>query len=154
MKLAEMIAPEAVAVGVNAPSRRAALEQAAALLEGPTGLPAARLLESLAAREALGTTGFGAGTAVPHGRLEGLCGIHAALFSLCVPVEWESVDRQPVDLVLALVGPEAPGTEPLKALALASRALRDKPLVARLRGATTAHALWSLLAAAGARRAA
>ena len=51
------------------------------------------------------------------------------------PVEWGALDALPVDLVVALVGPEEAGADHLKALALVSRTLRDKPLMAKMRGA-------------------
>jgi PTS system nitrogen regulatory IIA component len=57
------------------------------------------------------------------------------------------VDGLPVDLVFALVGPDAAGVDNLKALALLSRTLRDRVLVEKLRGANDAGALWALLAA-------
>jgi PTS system nitrogen regulatory IIA component len=65
---------------------------------------------------------------------------------LAQPVEWAAVDGLPVDLVLALAGPDEPGADNLKALALLSRTLRDRVLVEKLRGVNDAGALWALLA--------
>jgi nitrogen PTS system EIIA component len=65
---------------------------------------------------------------------------------LSQPVDWSSVDGMPVDVVIALAGPETAGADNLKALALLSRTLRDQSLVGKIRGARDAAALWALLA--------
>jgi len=154
MDLSELVAADAVAVDFSASSRRAALERAAALLATTAGVNAGVILAALLEREKLGTTGFGIGAAIPHGRVAGLTGVHGAILRLSVPVDWNSVDGLPVDLVVALAGPDAGGAEHLKALALVSRALRDKALVAKLRGSRDAAALWALAANGGDREAA
>lgn len=154
MNLQDVVAPGAVALEAGLSTRARVLERAAALLAPAAGLPAPALLSALDAREAMGTTGFGGGTAVPHGRLAALGGFHGAVLLLASPVDWGAVDALPVDLVVALVGPEEPGAEHLKLLARVSRALRDTAHVARLRGATDAAALWAMLDDAPARAAA
>jgi PTS system nitrogen regulatory IIA component len=154
MDLVEMVAASAVAVDVAAPARRAALERAAELLAGSADVPAADVLAALLEREALGTTGFGAGTAIPHGRVAGLTRVHGAILRLSRPVGWDAIDSLPVDIIFALAGPDEAGAGHLKALARASRALRDTALVAKFRGSADAAALWSLVANADARQAA
>jgi PTS system nitrogen regulatory IIA component len=117
------------------------------LLAAVTGARPAAIAAALTEREALGTTGFGGGCAIPHGRIPGCGRMHAAVLRLAKPIEWQAVDARPVDLLFALVGPDAPGAEHLKMLARISRALRERSLVAKLRGAADASALWALLAA-------
>jgi PTS system nitrogen regulatory IIA component len=154
MELQAVVSPGAVALNVVAGSKRAVLERAAALLAPACGDAETGVLDALVERERLETTAFGGGTALPHGRMAGLAGFHGALVRLAAPIGWEAVDGAPVDLVLALVGPEAPGAAHLKLLARASRALRDAALVARLRGAADDAAAWALLGGGAVRRAA
>ncbi len=154
MKLIELVATHAVAVDVPAGGRRSVLEHAAGLLAASTGVAVPDLLAALLERENSGTTGFGAGTAIPHGRLPGLARIGGAILRLAEPVEWDAVDGLPVDLVFALAGPADPGPDHLKTLARVSRALRDKALVAKLRGSADAAALWAVVANADSRKAA
>lgn len=154
MDLCDLVAADAIAVDCPAASRRSVLEQAATLLAPSAGLPASTILAALLEREALGTTGFGAGTAIPHGRVPGMKHIRGAIVRLAAPLDWGAVDGLPVDLVVALAGPDAAGADNLKALALVSRALRDKALVAKLRGARDAAALWALAAGTSGRVAA
>jgi PTS system nitrogen regulatory IIA component len=145
MKLGDLLGDGAVALEPGLASQKSVFERIGELLTSATGAPAAAITAALADRERLGTTGFGGGTAIPHGRVPGLSGIHAAVVRLAQPVDWHSVDGTPVDLLVALVGPEDAGANHLKALALVSRTLRDKAFVAKLRGASDSGALWALL---------
>jgi PTS system nitrogen regulatory IIA component len=61
------------------------------------------------------------------------------------PVDFESIDEQPVDLVFLLLAPEGAGADHLKALARVSRLLRDRSICEKLRGADQAEALYALL---------
>ena len=84
-------------------------------------------------REALGPTGVGRGVAIPHARFAGVDHVIGLFVRLEKPVDFESIDRQPVDLVFALFAPEAAGAEHLKALARVSRTLRSEAVCAKLR---------------------
>jgi PTS system nitrogen regulatory IIA component len=145
MDLGELLAPGAVALDVAAGSQKAAFERAAELLADACGGDVTDIVAALAARERQGTTGFGGGTAIPHGRVPGLRGVRGAVLRLQQPVDWGGIDGLPVDIVFALAGPEEAGADNLKALARVSRALRDAALVAKLRGANDPGALWALL---------
>jgi PTS system nitrogen regulatory IIA component len=112
-------------------------ERAAALC----GLPAVQIRERLALREALGPTGFGGGTAIPHARLPGLAHCLVVLARLPAPVDYAALDGAPVDVVALLLSPEAAGAEHLKALARISRTLRDAQIMAAVRAAPDAAAM-------------
>jgi PTS system nitrogen regulatory IIA component len=146
MEFETLLAAEAVAFDNGATSQKHVFERVGALLAEGTDVPPEAISGAFAERERLGTTGFGHGTAIPHGRVGGFPRLTAAVVRLAQPVDWSAVDGLPVDLVFALVGPDEAGADNLKALALLSRTLRDRPLVEKLRGASDADALWSLLA--------
>ena len=146
MELGSLLAPGAVAFDNGATSQRHVFERAGALLADGSAFSADAIAAALGERERLGTTGFGHGTAIPHGRVAGFPRLTAAVLRLAQPVEWSAVDGLPVDLVFVLVGPETAGADNLKALALISRTLRDRVLVEKLRGASDTDALWALLA--------
>lgn len=103
------------------------------------------IFEALMAREKLGPTGFGGGTAIPHARIDGLESFHAAVLTLKPAIDYDAVDGAPVDLVVMLLSPSDAGAEHLKMLAQVSRFLRDEVMVAKLRGAASDDALFSLL---------
>lgn len=99
----------------------------------------------LNAREELGSTGFGDGVAIPHGRIDSLEKPFGIFFRLETPVDYDSVDDLPVDCVFALFSPEADGAAHLRALARISRRFRDGDFVAKLRGARSADAVFALM---------
>jgi PTS system nitrogen regulatory IIA component len=90
-------------------------------------------VEALMERESLGPTGVGQGVALPHARLGGLDEVVGVFILLERPIDFDSVDRLPVDLVFGLFAPEDAGVEHLKALALVSRTLRDAGICGKLR---------------------
>ena len=89
-------------------------------------LPEKQIFETLNERERLGTTGVGAGIAIPHGRMAGATSITGVFARLESAIDYEAVDGQPVDLVFMLLAPENAGADHLKALARVSRLLRNQ----------------------------
>jgi len=144
--LADILTIEAVEAACTASNRKALFQHLAAAAARLTGLPAKAVLASLNAREKLGSTGFGAGAAIPHGKIEGLEREFGYFVRLAAPIEFQAVDRMPVDLVFLLLSPPDAGAEHLKALASVSRAFRDRQTLAKLRGARSKDALFALLA--------
>ena len=153
LRIENLLAPECVRQAVPAHSRKRALDLAADLLAAHyPGVPARRLFEALMERERLGSTGIGAGVAIPHCRLE--CPrMMAAFFSLQQAVDYDAPDDQPVDLVFVLVVPLEETTAHLEVLALLSSVFGDPAIRARLRGAAGADELGrEFLEAAGRRQ--
>ena len=111
-----------------------------------TGESERTIFDLLLQRERLGSTGVGRGVAIPHGRLPKLKGICGIFVQLDRPIEFDSVDDRPVDLIFMLLVPDADGADHLKALARVSRALRDDTLCSKLRSCDNADAIFSLLA--------
>ncbi|MBU6207780.1 MAG: PTS sugar transporter subunit IIA [Alphaproteobacteria bacterium] len=138
------LSPKAVRVGLQVSNKRALLHQLASLGASAFGIADETIFDCLHERERLGSTGFGAGIALPHGKLDGLKHVVAACVTLDKPVDFEAVDDMPVDLVMMLLSPADGGAQHLKALASVSRAMRDARLVSNLRGATTDEALFAL----------
>lgn len=146
MPLSDLLTPAAILPALRAPGKAAliaAMVQRAAAL---TGLTAPAIADAVTAREALGTTGFGGGIALPHGRLAGLAQSIGVFARLDPPVAYDALDHAPVDLAFLLLSPDGAGAEPLKALARVSRLFRDRALCAKLRGATNADSLFAILA--------
>ena len=141
----DLLTPAAVAAGVAAGPRKPLLAAAAGVLAAAHGLEKAQVAERLAAREKLGSTGFGQGVAIPHAKFEQLEAPVAAFLRLDKPIAFAAVDDLPVDLVFALLSPTTGGAIHLKTLARMSRALRDQAFLAKLRGAGSADALYALL---------
>ena len=152
--LSDIITPEAVESGLAAANKKALFQHMATVASRLTGLPAKTILAALNARETIGSTGFGGGAAIPHGKVEGLERVFGYFVRLSAPIDFHAVDGLPVDLVFMLLSPPDAGVDHLKALASISRTCRDRPILAKLRGARSKDALFALLAAEEARNAA
>lgn len=147
MNLAGILKPEAVKVIGAASSKKRLLHDLGDVAQSVYGLDASEVVEALQERESLGPTGVGHGVALPHARLAGLSEVSGAFILLEKPVDFDSVDRQPVDLVFALFAPQDAGVEHLKALALVSRTFRDPGVCKKLRANSDPATLHAILTA-------
>ncbi|MFT8451718.1 MAG: PTS sugar transporter subunit IIA [Zymomonas mobilis] len=144
-ELADIIAPDRIEVNFN-PSNKKTLFQQVAQWAGREFLINPKIIaERLHERETLGSTGFGHGIAIPHGKLDSLKKVSGFFVRLKEPIEFDAVDKLPVDLLFFLFSPTEAGIDHLRSLACVSRRLRDKTLRAKLRGAGSRDALYALL---------
>lgn len=154
MELADLLVPGAVVAGVKVTSKKQLLGSLAAQAGKLLGMDERRILEAILERERLGSTGLGGGVAIPHAKLAGLTSVMGVFMQLETPLDFDSLDGKPVDLVFLLLAPEDAGAEHLKALARVSRLFRDQATLAKLRGSSSSDALYALLASHGQQKAA
>jgi nitrogen PTS system EIIA component len=152
--LHDFLRPGAVIAALVAPNKKALFQALGSMAERIHDVDSALVIERLTERERLGSTGFGGGIAIPHGKIDGLDHVVGLFARLAQPVDFSSIDDEPVDLVFMLLSPTDAGAAHLKALAQVSRVLRDKAFVAKLRGAATDDALFALFDTGEARDAA
>ncbi len=145
MTIGDLLARGAIAPRVTATTKRQALTVIAEVAARNLSLDAGRTLDALMAREALGSTGVGRGVAIPHARLPGLKAVHAVMIRLEKPVDFDAMDGEPVDLMVALFAPPEAGSEHLRALARVSRLLRQSDIREQLRQAQSADAIMATL---------
>jgi PTS system nitrogen regulatory IIA component len=145
MELADILSEESVLFCTDIKTKHDVLERLSIQVSKQTGHTAEEIFEALNERESLGSTGLGNGIAVPHGKFAGLKGVIAVFMKLSVPVDFESVDDQPVDLVMMLLAPMGAGADHLKALARVARVLRTDSVAESLRRATDPSRLYSIL---------
>lgn len=154
MDLSKLLIPAAVRVVGQLTSKKRLFQELGELASSAYGLNAATAVDGLQERESLGPTGVGHGIALPHARLEDLSKIIGVFIRLEKPLDYDSVDRQPVDLVFGLFAPKDSGVEHLKALALVSRTMRDANVVSKLRANSDPAKLYAILTEARAIQAA
>jgi PTS system nitrogen regulatory IIA component len=152
--LSDILTDRAIDADMVAANKKGLFQQLASAAAKQTGLPAKTIAAGLMAREKIGSTGFGGGTAIPHAKIEGLDAVFGYFARLEIPLDFQSIDNMPVDLVFLLLSPPDAGAEHLKALARVSRIFRDAPAVAKLRGARSRDAIYALLTGEEARDAA
>ncbi|MCB1445326.1 MAG: PTS IIA-like nitrogen regulatory protein PtsN [Rhizobiaceae bacterium] len=145
MALADILQPEGIIPALRVHTKKQLLIELASAASRITGIPEREIFDVVLQRERLGSTGVGAGIAIPHGKLKALPKITGVFARLETPVDFEALDDQPVDLVFMLLAPEGAGADHLKALSRIARALRDQDLVARLRSSDTVPAIEACL---------
>lgn len=145
MELSSILKPEAVRVLSAASSKKRLFQEIGDVAASTLGLNAQAIVENLLERESLGPTGVGHGVALPHARLPELDVVAGVFVLLEKPIDFGSVDRQPVDLAFSLFAPEEAGVEHLKALALVSRTLREPTVCAKLRANPDPVKLYAIL---------
>jgi PTS system nitrogen regulatory IIA component len=145
MDLSDLIEVSAVMPALKANSKKQLLQLLAEKAAAVTGLPEREVFDTILQRERLGSTGVGNGIAIPHGKLPGIPTIKGIFARLETPVDFESLDDQPVDLVFLLLAPEGAGADHLKALSRIARVLRDPDIVAKIRGTKDAAAIHTFL---------
>ncbi len=143
--LADCLSPLGVRAGLNVANKKSLFQQLASLSKQAHGVDQHAVLDRLQERERLGSTGFGGGIAIPHGKIDGISSIVGVCVRLDRPVDFEAIDDLPVDLVFMLLSPADGGAAHLKALAAVSRMMRDRGFVAKQRGAASDDALYALL---------
>lgn len=133
MELSDILAKDSVVTSAKPTCKRQLLQfaadKAADLVKGD----AHEIFKTLIEREQLGTTGLGDGIAIPHGKIDGLKSVTCIFIQLEHPIEFESVDDKPVDLVFVLLAPKGAGADHLKALSRIARLVRSQGLADRAR---------------------
>lgn len=145
MNIPEIMSEKSVFIGLKAGSKRDVLQELSTQAAKLTGLDERTLFDTLLERENLGSTGFGGGTALPHGRFATLDKVQAVFARLANPVDFEAIDGKPVDLIFVLLSPEGSGADHLTALAKLSRVLKDEILCDKLRKVNSPLEAFALL---------
>ena len=146
MQFNELISPENTAFNVAASSKKRALQELSSKLSDPDhGLSEDAVFLGLLEREKLGSTGIGFGVAIPHGRIKGNRVARTAFISLDTPVDFDSIDNQPVDLMIGLLVPEHYTDEHLAILANLAEIFSDAAFCQRLRDAGSDKECFDLL---------
>ncbi|WP_022703275.1 PTS sugar transporter subunit IIA [Pseudorhodobacter ferrugineus] len=154
MELTNILAPGAVRIVSHLTSKKRLFQEIGEVVASVHGLNASIAVDGLQERESLGPTGVGHGIALPHARLQELDKIVGVFMRLEKPLDYDSVDRQPADLIFALFAPKDSGVDHLKALALVSRTMRDAGVLAKLRANNDPAKLYAILTEARAPQAA
>mgnify|MGYP002136591414 CR=1 FL=1 len=123
MQISDILSPAAVRTMSQITSKKRLFQEIAEQARAIYGVEAVQTLDALQERESLGPTGVGHGVALPHARLHGLDRVVGLFLRLEKPLDFDAVDRQPVDLIFALLAPKNAGVDHLKALALVSRSV-------------------------------
>ena len=107
MEIKKLLSPEAVVFlpKENTPTKKELLRLVAEIASKVYGLDQESSFEALEERELASSTGMGQGIALPHARSDNYEGIVGIFIRLETPIEFDSIDRKPVDLVFGMFAP-------------------------------------------------
>ena len=145
MQLSEVLSLDCTKSAVQCSSKKRALEIISEIAALHTGQNATELFECMLSREKMGSTGIGNGIAIPHARMSDSENAVAVLLQCEEPIEFDSIDNRPVDLLFALLVPEDQCKEHLKTLACMAERLNDKQLLKQLRNAASDQELYNIM---------
>ena len=145
MQFANLLKPGAVRVLAHQTSKKRLFHDLGDIAQDVYDIDAQAALDALQERENLGPTGVGQGVALPHARIPAIDTVRGVFVRLERAIDFDSVDRQPVDLVFALFAPGGTGVDHLKALALVSRTLRNQGVCEKLRANDAPETLYAVL---------
>lgn len=145
MQLSEVLSLDCTKSAVQCSSKKRALEIISEIAAIHTGQNATELFECMLSREKMGSTGIGNGIAIPHARMSDSEKAVAVLLQCEEPIEFDSIDNRPVDLLFALLVPEDQCKEHLKTLACMAERLNDKQILKQLRNAESDQELFNIM---------
>lgn len=145
MNIVDILNVDGIIPRLNAGSKKQALQELSKRAAQMTGVGERQIFDVLLERERLGTTGVGHGIAIPHGKLPQIDRLYGLFGRLETPIDYDSIDEEPVDLIFLLLAPEGAGADHLKALSRVSRLLRDRTVCEKLRGTADRDGLYALL---------
>lgn len=144
--VAKMLSPGNILLDVDASTKRRVFDEVGRLFEQRCGLAQARVVESLSAREKLGSTGLGQGVALPHARVKGLPQALAAFVRPKLPIAFDAPDGKPVSDILVLLVPEQATEQHLQILAEIAQMFCDRSFREQLRMRVDAGGVYQLFA--------
>lgn len=149
MQIATILSPERVIHRAHGGSKKRTLEHiATTIVESLPDLHIGDVLDGLIAREKLGSTGLGAGIAIPHCRLAACDKPYGAIATLQQGIDFDAIDGDPVDILFVLLVPQEACDEHLQILAELAKRFSDDGFCNRLRNAEDDASLYSAICAA------
>lgn len=103
------------------------------------------IVRSVLRREQMGSTGIGRHIAIPHTKHGGADRLVGTVALSRAGVPFDSIDGQPVHVLVLLISPQDRPGDHLRALENVVRTMRNEQFVQELRRAATPDEIWQLL---------
>ena len=146
MQISEILEAERVVCKLDSASKKSALEAMSKLLASHAETESATsIFDALIQREKLGSTGLGHGVAIPHGRVESLTKTVGAFIQLTDGVDFDSPDKQTVDLIFGLLVPKETTDEHLELLSRLAELFSESSVLEELRNTESADKIFVTL---------
>jgi mannitol/fructose-specific phosphotransferase system IIA component (Ntr-type) len=147
MRMSDFIVREAVSASLSAAQKEPVIREMVGNI-GKAGFfkgGEEDVVKAILKRELLSSTGIGDGVAIPHAKHASVDRLVGAVAVSTTGVPFDSVDNDPVFVLVMLVSPQDRPSDHLRALESVSRCLKDKAFVQSLRVATSPQEIWDLI---------
>jgi fructose-specific phosphotransferase system IIA component len=146
MNLLDILRPEAIKVPLAATDKKAAIDELVDLLAATSAITDPQALkDAVWQREQQRTTGIGEGLAIPHGKCNCTSQLRIAVGRPAQPMEFGSVDKKPVRLIVLLASPPSRTSEHIQALGKISRLMADPEFRESVYAAQSAQEVYALI---------
>lgn len=146
MRLTDILQPECIKVPITSPEKQGAIYELADLLVEHTDIEDGDgLKDAIWKRETTRTTGIGGGIAVPHGKTDGVDTLRMAMGRTAEPIEFGSIDRKPVELIILLASPIDQTGPHITALSKISQMLIDVVVREQMKKCQTGQEMYELI---------
>lgn len=146
MKLTGILTRECVRVPIRGTTKTEAITELVDLLaENELVTDRDMVLKAVLDRERTASTGIGQGLAVPHGKCSGCSRLVMAIGKPGQPLEFDSKDGKPVDIVVLLASPIDKTGPHIQALARISRLMLLDSFRQEISAASTPDQLWDII---------
>ena len=148
MRMSEFVIREAISADLKANQKEGVIREMVASLSLAGYFKdnmAEDVVKAILKRELLSSTGIGDGVAIPHAKHPSVDRLVGAVAVSPEGVPFDSVDNDPVFVLVMLISPQERPSEHLRALEGVSRCLKDKNFVRSLREATSQQQIWDLI---------
>jgi len=146
MNLSDILTVECIQAPLKATDKQTAINELVDLLAANDKIKdAAGLKDAVWTREQTRTTGIGHGLAIPHGKCDCLNFPTLAIGRPATPMDFESMDSQPVELIVLLASPTSSTREHIEALASVSRIMNNPTFRDKIYHTNDAKEIYDLL---------
>ena len=137
MNISQYIETENIILNLKSKSKKNLLEFIAMKMSKDNNVEKDIIFEKLYEREKLGTTGLGKGIAIPHARIPNTKEPKIIIVKLDMPINYESIDGNDIDIVFALIVPEKEDSLHIDLLSNIANMLEDKSFLLYIRNSTS-----------------
>jgi PTS system nitrogen regulatory IIA component len=144
MNICQLLSPKSTECCDQMTSKKKVLEKISHMMADSMGCNEKYIYDSLLCREKLGTTGLGGGVAIPHASVSHCTHATAVFLLLNHPIDYDSPDKKPVDIIFAIIVPKDANNPHLEYLSQIAKLLSDKKIISQLRHAHSNEALYHI----------
>lgn len=139
MNLSQLLTPERIRVPFTATDKRGVIAELVDVLAGEGCIDdAPGVLKAVLQREDARSTGIGYGLAIPHVKSTACTSVVMAAGKPAQPIEYQSIDKKPVNFVVMLVSPPDQTGTHIQALAKLTSLMNNEAFRAAIQQAPTA----------------